>query len=103
MRIICLTGYAFGICSALAFARSSIVALVGRELISVLVVGLAIGLAGAWALSRLMAALLFQVDAHELPTFLAAPLALIVLAVVAMLMPARPAMKNSPVEVMRAE
>jgi predicted permease len=93
----------FGIRAALGATGRNIVALVGRELIGVLVVGLAIGLAGAWALSRLMAALLFQVDAHDLPTFLAAPVALILPAVIAMLVPARRAMKVSPVEVMRAE
>jgi predicted permease len=93
----------FGIRAALGATGRNIVALVGREMVSVLVVGLTIGLAGAWALSRLMAALLFQVDAHDLPTFLAAPLALVIPAVVAMLVPARRAMKVSPAEVMRAE
>jgi putative ABC transport system permease protein len=93
----------FGIRAALGATGRNIVALVGREMIGVLVVGLTIGLAGAWALSRLMAALLFQVDAHDLPTFLAAPLALVVPALVAMLVPAMRAMKASPAEVMRAE
>ncbi|MGH2898681.1 MAG: FtsX-like permease family protein, partial [Solirubrobacteraceae bacterium] len=93
----------FGIRAALGATGGDIASLVGREMASVVAIGLVIGLAGAWALARVMAALLYQVDAHDLPTFLAAPLLLIVPAAIATLVPTRRAMRVSPTEVMRAE
>ena len=93
----------FGIRAALGATGRDIVRLVSREMAALLLVGLAIGLAGAWALARVMAALLFQVDTHDLLTFMAAPLLLVVPAAIATLVPARRAVSVSPSDVMRAE
>ena len=93
----------FGIRAALGATGRHIAALVAREMASVVVVGLALGMLGAWALSRLLASLLYGVGAHDVATFIAAPLVLIVPAAIATLVPARRAMRVDPTEVMRAE
>jgi len=93
----------FGIRSALGASAGSIAALVGRELIVLVGVGLAIGLAGAWALSKIIASLLYGVEPHDLATFLIVPAVLAIPALIAGWPPARRAMGISPMEVMRAE
>ena len=93
----------FGIRAALGATGTSIAALVGRELVTVLVIGLAIGLAGAWALSKVIASLLYGVEPHDLMTFLVVPAALAIPALIAAWPPARRAMGISPMDVMRAE
>lgn len=93
----------FGIRAALGATGRHIAALVAREMASVVIVGLALGMLGAWALSRVLASLLYGVGTHDVATFLAAPLTLIVPAVIATLVPARRAMRVDPTEVMRAE
>jgi predicted permease len=93
----------FGIRSALGAARGDILALVGGDMAKLLVTGLAIGMAGAWALSRVLASLLYQVDAHDLTTYALVPLVLLVPAALAALVPGLRATRVSPTEVMRAE
>lgn len=93
----------FGIRAALGATDRDIAALVGREMALVVVVGLGVGLAGAWSLSRVLASLLFGVQSHDLAPFAAAPVVLLVPAVIATMIPARRAMRVSPSEVMRAE
>lgn len=93
----------FGIRAALGASASSIAALVGRELIVLVGVGLVIGLAGAWALSKIIASLLYGVEPHDLTTFLIVPAVLAIPALIAGWPPARRAMGISPMEVMRAE
>jgi hypothetical protein len=93
----------FGSRAALGATGSNIAALVGREMTWTVLAGLAIGLGGAWALSRVMAALLYGVDAHDAATFAIAPVVLVACAIVATVVPARRAMRVNPTEVMRAE
>jgi len=93
----------FGIRAALGATQSDIAALVGRELLVMLGVGVALGLAGAWVLSRVIAALLYGVEPHDLGTFLVVPAVLTIPALIAGWPPARRAMGVSPMEVMRAE
>jgi putative ABC transport system permease protein len=93
----------FGIRAALGANRTDIVALVGREMLLVIALGLAAGLAGAWALSRVMASMLYEVPARDVATFLTVPAVLLIPAAVATLVPALRAMRVSPTEVMRAE
>ncbi|HEU4990468.1 MAG TPA: FtsX-like permease family protein, partial [Gemmatimonadaceae bacterium] len=92
-----------GIRAALGASARDLAALVSREMFWVLVVGLAIGLAGAWAASRVMQSLLFGITTHDPLTFVLAPLALIVPAAIATLVPARRAARTNPVDVMREE
>ena len=67
------------------------------------VFGLAIGLAAAFALGRLIAAQLYQVSAHN-PALLASATALLaVTALLACLFPARRATLVNPVQALRTE
>jgi len=93
----------FGIRAALGATAANIVTLVGREMIGVLIAGVALGLGGAWALSRVLASLLYEVHVHDLRTFLLAPVPLVLLAIVATLVPSVRATRVSPMEVMRTE
>jgi putative ABC transport system permease protein len=65
--------------------------------------GMTAGLAGAFALTRLMASLLFTVEAHDPLTFAAAPLLLLVVALAACAVPALRATRVQPVSALRAD
>jgi len=93
----------FGIRAALGATGRDLVGLVSREMVSVIVLGLAIGLGAAWALSRVLGALLYEVDARDPATFVAVPLVLLLAAVVATLVPALRAMRVNPGQVMRTD
>jgi ABC-type antimicrobial peptide transport system permease subunit len=93
----------FGIRSALGARGADIAALVGREMIWVVAAGVGVGLGAAWALSRVLTSLLFDVPVHDLGTFASVPLVLIIPAVLATIVPTVRALKASPTEVMRAE
>jgi putative ABC transport system permease protein len=93
----------FGIRAALGAHRGDILTLVGREMAKMLALGLAIGLGGAWALTRVMQSLLYEVPTRDLSTFAIVPVVLLIPAVIATLVPALRAMRVSPTEVMRTE
>jgi hypothetical protein len=65
--------------------------------------GLVIGLAGAWGLGRFLSALLFQVSADDLPTFVGVGAALAVVAVLACWLPAMRAARVNPIVALRSE
>ena len=92
-----------GIRSALGATGRDLVALVSGEIASLVAVGVSLGLAGAWALSRLIESLLYGVGAHDPATFVVVPILLLVPAAVAALVPAIRAIRVSPTEVMRAD
>jgi predicted permease len=93
----------FGIRMALGATPGRLLMLVCREMGGVVILGLLIGLAGAWALSRVMASLLYEVTARDPLTFMAVPLVLVVPATVALLVPASRVKRLNPTQVMRAE
>ena len=93
----------FGIRSALGATGINIAGLVGRELFSAIVVGTALGLLGAWLLSRVLQSMLFGVDVHDLTTFAVVPLVLALPALIAMFPPTRRAARVNPADVMRSE
>ncbi|MEJ7811980.1 MAG: ABC transporter permease, partial [Gemmatimonadaceae bacterium] len=93
----------FGIRIALGAAPARILAqVVGRGLVPV-VVGAALGLAGALALSRVLGSMLFGVPSTDLTTFAAVTLLLFGVAAVASLAPAWRAARVPPMETLRAE
>jgi predicted permease len=93
----------FGIRAALGATGWNIVGLVSREMAKAIGVGIAIGLAAAWALSRVLAALLYEVDARDPATFVMVPLVLLLPAIAATLVPALRATRVNPTQVMRAD
>lgn len=93
----------FGIRSALGATGRDLLGLVSREMILVVVAGVGVGLAGAWALSRVLESLLYGVDIHDPFTFALMPLVLFVPAAIATVVPASRATRVGPSEVMRVD
>ncbi len=76
--------------------------IVGQGL-ALILSGLAFGLAGAWALTRLLASLLFRVRPNDAATFIAASAVLIAVGLLACYLPARRATNIDPLEALRHE
>jgi ABC-type antimicrobial peptide transport system permease subunit len=89
--------------AALGAARGDLVRLVVREGLLVSARGLGIGLAGAAALTRVMQGLLFGVTPLDTVSFIAAPVMLLAVALLACLLPAYRAARIGPVEALRSE
>jgi ABC-type antimicrobial peptide transport system permease subunit len=92
-----------GIRMALGAKMSDVLILVLRNGMSLVLTGAVIGLAGAYAVTRVMSNLLFQVAPTDLATFAAIPGVLLVVALVACLIPARRATKVDPLVALRYE
>ena len=105
----------FGVRMALGARRAGVLALVVREGLALVTIGLAIGMAGALVLTRLMGAvlfetqplnglsLLFDIQATDTVTYLGVAAVLVFVAVVACLMPARRAASVDPIVALRAQ
>ena len=92
-----------GIRMALGARRGDILALVARQGAALVAVGAAAGMAGAAASSRVLESLLHGVSSDDLLTFVAAPLVLAAVALVACWLPARRATRVNPIEALRFE
>jgi predicted permease len=92
-----------GVRMALGAGRRDISRMVLREGLGLSLLGIAIGLAGAFAVTRLMYALLFEVSATDLATFAAVPIVLAIVALLASYIPARRAAGIEPLEAIRYE
>jgi putative ABC transport system permease protein len=66
-------------------------------------VGIAIGLAGAFGVARFLASLVFGVGTHDIATFLGVALLLVLVALAASWIPARRAMRVDPMVALRHE
>ena len=93
----------FGIRAALGATGRDLLTLVSREMVVAVSLGVAIGLAGAWGLSRVLASLLYRVDPRDPATFMVVPLVLVVPAVAATVIPALRAAHVNPTQVMRSD
>ena len=92
-----------GIRAALGATARDLLALVSREMVAVIAFGIMAGLAGAWALSRVLSSLLYEVNPRDPATFIVVPLLLLLPAVIATLIPALRAARVDPTQVMRAD
>ncbi len=92
-----------GIRMALGARVRDVLKLVLREGLSLALIGAAIGLAGALAVTRVMSTLLFGVAPTDLGTFTAVALVLIAVAFLACYIPARRATKVDPLVALRYE
>ena len=92
-----------GIRMALGAQRSHVLRLVLTSAMSLVLIGAVIGLAGAYAITRVMSHLLFQVTPTDLATFVLVPLILLTVALVACLIPARRATRVDPLVALRYE
>ena len=90
-----------GVRSALGAQAHDIVTLVLRQALWIVGVGLVIGLAAALTSSRLLSAFLYGVGAHDVLTFVAVPIVILLVAGVACLVPAHRAAKASPLTALR--
>jgi len=92
-----------GIRMALGAQMSDVMKLVFRNGMALALLGIAVGLAGAFALTRLMASLLFAVKPTDLMTFAIVSLCLLLTALIACYLPARRATKVDPLAALRCE
>jgi predicted permease len=92
-----------GVRMALGAERSRILTMVLRQGMELAVAGIVLGLIGAFALTRVMAGMLFNVSTIDVATFALVPLALAVTAAVAILIPAMRATQVDPVVALREE
>jgi putative ABC transport system permease protein len=92
-----------GIRRALGAQGRDVLGLVVRHGMALTLCGIAFGLAGSFALTRLMTSLLFGVTAHDPATFVSVTLLLVIVALIACLVPARRATKVDPLVALRYE
>jgi putative ABC transport system permease protein len=92
-----------GVRAALGASRGRLVGLVLRQGLGVTTIGVAIGLAGAAGLTRLMQSQLFGVTPLDLPSFVLAGCALVGVAIVACVVPASRAAAVAPADALRCE
>ncbi|HEV2420574.1 MAG TPA: ABC transporter permease [Candidatus Acidoferrales bacterium] len=92
-----------GVRMALGAQRRDVMQLVMRYGVLLALVGVAVGLAGAFAATRAMASLLYGVTATDPLTFLAIALLLTAVTLAACYIPARRAMKVDPIIALRHE
>ncbi|MGD8786416.1 MAG: ABC transporter permease, partial [Phycisphaerales bacterium] len=92
-----------GIRMALGAQAGDILKLVTKHGLILTLIGLAIGLAGAFALVHCLSGMLYQTSATDPVTFVIVPLILFVVAMLACYLPARRAAKINPIKTLRYE
>ena len=92
-----------GVRLAVGSSRGRVLRLILAQGLRLTAIGLIIGLAGAFALTRLVSAWLFGVQATDPVTFIAVPLFVLVVACCACIIPAWSATRIDPIQALRQE
>jgi putative ABC transport system permease protein len=92
-----------GIRRALGAQRSDILSLIAGEVVRLTLTGVVLGIAGAFAITRLLKDLLFQVRATDPATFVGISILFVLVSVSASYIPARRAAKVDPMVALRYE
>jgi putative ABC transport system permease protein len=92
-----------GIRLALGATSQDMVAMVLRDGVMVATVGIAIGVASGFALSRVLAGMLYGITPGDPASFLLASIGLLALTLIASYIPARRAARTDPIRALRAE
>jgi putative ABC transport system permease protein len=92
-----------GIRMALGANARDVLRLIARQGMTLVLIGMAIGLAAAFALTQLLKSLLFGVSATDAVTFTLVPLLMAAIALLACWIPARRATKVDPIVALRFE
>jgi putative ABC transport system permease protein len=92
-----------GIRMALGARGADVLRLLLGQFMRLTVVGIALGLVGAYALTRLMTSLLFEVTPTDITTFVLVSISLYIIALVACFIPARRATRVDPLVALRYE
>lgn len=94
-----------GIRMALGAEKAVILRMVVAHGLRLTVIGVAIGLAGAlvlsWVMASMLSGLLYKISAHDLTTFVIAPVAFLAISLLASYLPARRATQVDPNETLR--
>jgi ABC-type antimicrobial peptide transport system permease subunit len=92
-----------GVRVALGAQRGDVVGLIMRQGVALTGVGIVVGLAGAFALSRFVSSILYEVSPHDARVFVAAPVVLALVAAAATLLPALRATRVDPLTALRED
>ena len=92
-----------GIRMALGAQVGNVMRLIMKSGLTITIIGVVIGLGGAYALTRLMSSLLFGVEPTDKATFAGVSLCLLLIALAACYIPARRATKVDPLQALRYE
>lgn len=92
-----------GVRRALGARAADVVAMLLREAMRPVVIGIALGVAGASAMTRLLSAMLFGISATDMTTYAVASGLLAVAALLASIVPARRALRVDPIVAVRGQ
>lgn len=92
-----------GIRIALGAKGTDVQKMVLREVLTLAVIGGAVGLPGAFVLSWFMSSLFYKVSPLDLPTYVGVPILLLLVAVAAGFLPAYRASRVDPIDALRSE
>ena len=92
-----------GVRRALGAKAADVMMMLLREAMRPVAIGIAVGIAGAYAMTRLLAAMLFEISATDVTTYVVACSVLAVAALLASIVPARRALGVDPITAVRGQ